>query len=126
MKRADTLIIILMFLGCFSIMTITRANTAKDSALAENTLKSMDFDVACIPAGTGIETVIKGIEDVETHIILRGRTSPEQSEVVKKILENNLSLLQQHFNIERQRIDSEAELEYLRIFKKFFYGEFFS
>lgn len=106
MKRSGTFIIIVIFWGCFFMSDHIWADSEKEAALPPE-----------IPVETGIQTIIEGVDDFETRVIFPQQITQEQLDFAKYIIENNASIFRQRLTIEQQRIHSEVELEYLRIFK---------
>jgi hypothetical protein len=68
---------------------------------------------------TRIQTVVNGVDQVETRAILPEHLVVDQLEAVKKIADNGTLIAQQRFALEQYQLNQDASLEYLRIVKSF-------
>ena len=72
-----------------------------------------------VPQDSRIQTTVNGVDNIETKAILPERLGVDQLEAIKKIADNGTLIAQQRFAVEQYRINSEAQLEWLRISKSF-------
>ena len=71
------------------------------------------------PQDTRIQTTVEGIDHIQTKAILSGNLAAEQLETVKKIVTNGTSIAEKRLELERIKINSEKNLELLRIAQSF-------
>ena len=71
------------------------------------------------PQDSRIQTTVDGIDHIETKAILPEHLVVDQLDAIKKIADNGTLIAQQRFAVEQYKINSEAELEWLRIAKSF-------
>lgn len=71
------------------------------------------------PQDSRIQTVVNGVDHIETKAILPERLAVEQLEAIKQIADNGTLIAQQRFAVEQYKINSDAQLEWLRIVKSF-------
>lgn len=71
------------------------------------------------PLDSRIQTIVNGIDHIETKAILPEHLVVDQLDAIKKIADNGTLIAQQRFAVEQYRINSEAQLEWLRIVKSF-------
>lgn len=71
------------------------------------------------PLDSRIQTIVNGIDHIETKAILPEHLVVDQLDAIKKIADNGTLIAQQRFAVEQYRINSDAQLEWLRIVKGF-------
>ena len=71
------------------------------------------------PQDSRIQTIVNGIDHIETKAILPEHLVVDQLDAIKKIADNGTLIAQQRFAVEQYKINSEAQLEWLRITKSF-------
>lgn len=71
------------------------------------------------PQDSRIQTTVNGIDHIETKAILPENLVVDQLDAIKKIADNGTLIAQQRFAVEQYKINSEAQLEWLRITKSF-------
>ena len=71
------------------------------------------------PQDSRIQTTVNGIDHIETKAILPERLAVDQLDAIKKIADNGTLIAQQRFAVEQYKINSDAQLEWLRIAKGF-------
>lgn len=71
------------------------------------------------PLDSRIQTLVNGIDQIETKAILPERLAVDQLDAIKKIADNGTLIAQQRFAVEQYKINSDAQLEWLRIAKSF-------
>ncbi|PIE33025.1 hypothetical protein CSA56_13300 [candidate division KSB3 bacterium] len=71
------------------------------------------------PQDTRIQTVVNGVDQIETRAILPEHLVVDQLDAVKKIADNGTRIAQQRFGLEQYKIQEELKLEYLNIVKSF-------
>lgn len=71
------------------------------------------------PLDSRIQTTVDGIDHIETKAILPENLAVDQLDAIKKIADNGTLIAQQRFAVEQYRINSDAQLEWLRIVKSF-------
>ncbi len=72
-----------------------------------------------VPQQTRIQTVVNGIDQIETRAMLPEHLVVDQLEAVKKIADNGTLIAQQRFALAQYQLNQDASLEYLRIVKSF-------
>lgn len=72
-----------------------------------------------IPQDSRIQTTVNGIDHIETKAILPEHLVVDQLDAIKKIADNGALIAQQRFAVEQYKINSESQLEWLRITKSF-------
>lgn len=71
------------------------------------------------PQDSRIQTTVDGIDHIETKAILPEHLVVDQLDAIKKIADNGTLIAQQRFAVEQYKINSDAQLEWLRIVKGF-------
>ena len=71
------------------------------------------------PQDSRIQTIVNGIDHIETTAILPEHLVVDQLDAIKKIADNGTLIAQQRFAVEQYKINSEAQLEWFRITKGF-------
>lgn len=71
------------------------------------------------PQDSRIQTLVNGIDHIETTAILPEHLVVDQLDAIKKIADNGTLIAQQRFAVEQYKINSDAQLEWLRIAKGF-------
>ena len=71
------------------------------------------------PQDSRIQTTVNGLDNIETKAILPEHLGVDQLDAIKKIADNGTLIAQQRFAVEQYRIDTESQLEWLRISKSF-------
>lgn len=71
------------------------------------------------PQDSRIQTTVNGLDNIETKAILPEHLGVDQLDAIKKIADNGTLIAQQRFAVEQYRINTETQLEWLRISKSF-------
>lgn len=71
------------------------------------------------PQDSRIQTIVNGVDHIETKAILPEHLVVDQLDAIKKIADNGALIAQQRFAVEQYKINSETQLEWLRITKSF-------
>lgn len=72
-----------------------------------------------VPQDSRIQTIVNGIDHIETKAILPEHLVVDQLDAIKEIADNGTLIAQQRFAVEQYKINSDAQLEWLRITKSF-------
>ncbi|GAK59400.1 hypothetical protein U27_06384 [Candidatus Vecturithrix granuli] len=72
-----------------------------------------------VPQDSRIQTIVNGIDHIETKAILPEHLVVDQLDAIKEIADNGTLIAQQRFVVEQYKINSDAQLEWLRITKSF-------
>ncbi len=72
-----------------------------------------------VPQTTQLKTIVNGIDQIETKVVLPSRLEVDQLEAVKKIADNGVIIAQQRLGLEQGDMTSQTALAQLSVWKEF-------